>query len=89
MSKQIKTNNWNYLNSSIFNRVNRLFVVSFEDGDDGTSFSKYRTPSVEIKDFNVLIESKSFFDVPIKSKKKHMKQILKWVKLIITQLVIY
>ena len=61
MSKQIKTNNWNYLNNSIFNRVNRLFVVSFEDEDDGTSFSKYRTPSVEIKDFNVLIESKSFF----------------------------
>ena len=52
-------------------------MVSFEDEDDGTSFSKYRTPSVEIKDFNVLIESKSFFDVPIKSKKKHMKQILK------------
>ena len=38
--------------------------------DDKTSFSKYFTPSVEIKDFNVLIDGKSFFDVPIKNKEE-------------------
>ena len=30
-------------------------------------FSKYYVPKVEIKDFNVLIHGKSFFDVPVKN----------------------
>ena len=33
-----------------------------ENKDDRKSFSKYYIPSVEIKDFNVLIKGKSFFD---------------------------
>ena len=49
-------------------RVNRLFVLSFENEDDRTSYSKYHTPKVEIKDLNVLINGKSFFDVAIKNK---------------------
>ena len=43
-----------------FSNFNRLFVLSFENEDDETSFSKHYTPSVEIKDFNVLIDGKSF-----------------------------
>ena len=43
--------------------------MSFENEDERTSFSKYYTPNVEIKDFNVLIYGKSFFDVPMKNKK--------------------
>ena len=39
--------------------------------------------------FNVLINGKSFFDIPIKKKKKHTKRLLKWVKIMITQLIIY
>ena len=35
-----------------------------------TSFSKYYVPKVEIKDFNVLIDGKSFFDVPVKNKEE-------------------
>ena len=35
-------------------KVNRLFVFSLENEDDIASFSKYYTPKVEIKDFNVL-----------------------------------
>ena len=65
MSKQTKTNNLNYIDPK-FRKVNRLFVLSFENGDDRTYFSKYYTPNVETKDFNVIIVSKSFFDVPIK-----------------------
>ena len=30
--------------------------------------------TVEIKDYNVLIDSKSFFDIPIKTK-EHMKRL--------------
>ena len=51
-----------------FNKVNRLFVFSFENEEDRTSFSKYHTPKFEIKDFNVLIDGKLFFGVPIKKK---------------------
>ena len=43
--------------------MNRLFVLSFENKDDRTSFSKYCTPTIEIKDFNVLIDLKSFFNL--------------------------
>ena len=35
------------------------------------------TPSVEIKDFNVLIDGKSFFDVPIKNKEETYEMIIK------------
>ena len=54
-TKQAKINNLNYLIDPTFSKVNRLFVFSFENEGDRTSFSKYYTPSVEIKDFNVLI----------------------------------
>ena len=60
MTTQTKTNNLNYLIDAIFNKVNRLFVLSFENEKDKTSFSNYYTPKVEIKDFNVLIDGKCF-----------------------------
>ena len=89
MTTQTKSNNLNYLIDPIFNKVNKLFVLSFENEDDKFSFSKYYTPKVEIKDFNVLIDGKNFLDVPVKNKEKHMKKILKRVKIMIIQLVIY
>ena len=52
MTKQIKTNNLNYLIDPTFNKVNRLFVLLFKNEEDDTSFSKYYTPTVEIKNFN-------------------------------------
>ena len=51
MSNQIaKNNNLNYLVDPTFTNVNRLFVLSFENEDDRTSFSKYYVPKVEIKE---------------------------------------
>ena len=61
MSNQTKNNNLNYLIDPTFANVNRLFVLSFENEDDRTSFSKYYVPKIEIKDFNVLIDGKHFF----------------------------
>ena len=61
MTNQTKTNNLNYLVDPIFNKVNRLFVLSFENEEGRTSFSKYYLPKVEIKDCNVLIDGKCFF----------------------------
>ena len=61
MSNQTKNNNSNYLIDPTFTKVNKLFVSSFKNEDDRTSFTKYYTPTVEMKDFNVLIDGKSFF----------------------------
>ena len=60
MTNQAKTDNLSYLVDPAFTKVNRLFVLSFENEEDGTSFSKYYTPKIEIKDFNVLVDGKSF-----------------------------
>ena len=75
ITKQTKTNNLNYYINPIFNKVNRLFVLSFENEEDITSFSKYYTPKYKIKDFNVLIDGNSFFDVPAKKKRKKYQKI--------------
>ena len=53
-SNQSKNNNSNYLIDPTFIKVNRLFVLSFENQDNRISFSKYYTPNIEIKDLNVL-----------------------------------
>ena len=62
ISIQTKNNNLDYLIDPAFTKVSRLFVLSFKNEDDRMSFSKYYTPSVEVKDFNILIDGKSFFD---------------------------
>ena len=63
MTNQTQNNNLNYLIDPTFIKVNRLFVLSFENENDRTSFSKYYVPNVQIKDFNVLIDGKIFFDI--------------------------
>ena len=63
-----------------FYKVNRLFILSFENEDDTTSFSKYYTPSVGIKDFNILIDGKSFFVMPVKNKKETYEKIIEMIK---------
>ena len=68
MSNQTKNNNLNYLNDATLSNVNRLFVLSFENQNDRTSFSKYYVPKVRRKDFNVLIDGKPFFEIPVKNK---------------------
>ena len=76
MTNQTKTNNLNYLNDPTFNKVNRIFALSFQNEEDRTSFSKYYTPKVEIKDFNVLIDGKSFFNMPVKNKEDVYEKIV-------------
>ena len=76
MTNQTKTNHLNYLIDPTFTKVNRLFVLSFQNEEDRTSFSKYYVPKVEIKDFNVLIDGKGFFDVPVKNKEEAYEKII-------------
>ena len=76
MTNQTQNNNLNYLIDPTFTRVNRLFVLSFENEDDRRSFSEYYVPTFQIKDLNLLIEGKSFFDIPIKNEEETYQQII-------------
>ena len=80
MSNQTKNNNLNYLIDPTFTNVNRLFVLTFESEDDRTSLSKYYVPKVEIKDFNVLIDGKPFFEIPVKNKGEAYEVIIEMSK---------
>ena len=67
---QPQNNNLNCLIDPTFINVNRLFVLSFArnaEGDNRDYYSHYYVPNVEIKDFNVFIDGKSFFDLPVKN----------------------
>ena len=93
MTVQSNNDNLNYLIDPTFTNVNRLFVLPFwrtNQGDNRDSFSHYYVPSVEIKDFNVLIDRKSFFDLPVKNEEEAYEKIIEMTRKIMTrQLVIY
>ena len=67
----------NHLVKPIFQGVNRLFVLSFENENDRTSHSTYYLPKVEIKDYHVMIDGRNFFDQPINSMSKTYENIRK------------
>ena len=80
MSNQTKNNSLYYLIDPTFTNVNRLFVLTFENEDGRTSFSKYYVPKVEIKDFNVLIDGKPFFEILVKNKEEAYEAIIEMTK---------
>ena len=83
MTIQSNYNNLNYSIDPTFTKVNRLFVLSFKrieennvKKDHRDSFSYYYVPNVEIKDFNVLIDRKRFFYLPVKNEEEACKKIM-------------
>ena len=83
MTVQSNNNNLNCLFHPTFTKVNRLFVLPFERIEENNGkkqhknyFSRYYVPNAEIKGFNVLIDEKSFFDLPIKNKEETYKKIM-------------
>ena len=52
--------NLNDLIEPSFQGVNRLFVLAFENDEQKTSNKRYYIPNVEIKDYNVMIDGKTF-----------------------------
>ena len=61
--------NLNHLVEPSFQGVNRLFVLAFENDNHRTSNEQYYLPTVEIKDYNIMINGENFFDQPIKNNK--------------------
>ena len=80
MPIQNNNSNLNYLIDPTFANVNRLFVLSFERTEDHKdnrdSFSHYYVPKVQIKDFNVLIDGRKFFDLPVKNEEEVYEKII-------------
>ena len=69
MTVQSNNSNLNYLIDSTFTTVDRWFVLSLErieednaKKDHRDSFTRHYVPKIEIKDFKVLIDGKSFFE---------------------------
>ena len=61
--------NLNHLIEPSFQGVNRLFVLVFENDNHRSSTRRYNLPTVEIKDYNIMINGENFFDQPIKNNK--------------------
>ena len=83
MTIRNNNNNLNYLIDPTFINVNRLFVLSFERIEENhvkkdyrNSFSHYYVPNAQIKDFNVLIDGKNVFDLPVKNEEETYENII-------------
>ena len=73
----VQNPNLNHLVGPSFQGVNRLFVLAFENDDDRTGDEQYYLPTVEIKDYNIMINGENFFDQPIKNNKVTYENIRK------------
>ena len=54
--------------------------MDFENEEDRSSFEKYYRPTVEIKDYNTLIDQQPFYEIPIKNKEETYKAITELVR---------
>ena len=80
MINQTATNNLNFLIDPTFNNVNKLLVLAFPNEEDRRSFSKYYTPILEIKDYNVIIDGEPFYEMPIRNKEETYKAITELIR---------
>ena len=60
-----------------FQGVNRLFVLAFDGDDNRTAHDSYYLPTVEIKNYNIMINGENIFDKPIKNDKVTYENIRK------------
>ena len=56
-----------FLIDPIFQGVNKLFVLSFENKEDRTVHTKCYLPTAETKYYNAMIDEQNFFDQPVKN----------------------
>ena len=67
----------NYLINPSLQGINRLFVLPFENENGRTSRSTFYLPKVEIKDYNVMIDGRNFFNLPINCMNKTYENVRK------------
>ena len=79
MTIQPQNNNFNYLIDPTFTNFNTLFVLPFSrnnNTDNRDSFSDYYLPNFGMKNFNVLVDRKIFFALPVKNEEETYKKII-------------
>ena len=76
MTTEAVNNNLNILIDPTFTNVNRLFVLPYQNADDRQSFSQFYLPNVMVKDYNVIIDKLTFFDLPIKTEEEAYEKII-------------
>ena len=84
MTIQSNNNSPNYFIDPKFTKVNRLLVFSFEGIEKDNvkkvhrdSVSHHYVPNVKVKDFNVVTDGKSFFDLPVKNVEEAYEKIIR------------
>ena len=78
ITTQPKNNNFDYMIDLTFRNVDRMFVLSFKNGDNDPARNSFEfMPLVETKDFNALDDNKLFFFFqPTKDKQKVYKKLV-------------
>ena len=76
ITNQAINNNLNILIDPTFTKVHRLLVLAYENEDDRTSYPQYNVPNVEIKNYNVIIDGKPFFELPLKNMEETYQKII-------------
>ena len=89
MTNQTKNNNLNYLIDPTFTKVAIHYSQYLLKSTFTKVLSSYYVPNVQIRDFNVLIDGRRFFDISIKMVKKHTKKLWKWEETMIPRQPIY
>ena len=67
VTRQTRNRNLDFLINPSFQGVNRLLVLSFEGRTIRQCYKKYFLLTVEITDYNIMIDGRSFFDQPVKN----------------------
>ena len=76
MNTETINNNLNILVDPTFTNVNRLFVLAYQTADDRESLSQFYLPIVMVKDYTVIIDKLTFFDLPIKTEEEGYEKIV-------------
>ena len=77
ITDQVKSRYLDFLIDPYFQGENRLSVLSFKDKDVRESYRRYFLPTVEIKNYNVMIDGKKLFDQPVKNNLRAFNNIQK------------
>ena len=83
LAAQPKNNNFHYLVDPTIRNINRLFVLSFKNGNNDPardSFNEYYMPLVEMKNLDALVENKSIFNQPVKNKQEAYEKLNEMLK---------
>ena len=74
------TNEYRYFIESKFVGVNRLLILIYPNEDGNVkrfNGKKYFSPTIIVKNYNVIVSGKNFYDQPIDSNIKRYKEIRK------------